>query len=129
MAAASDEDARQQRSLVLNDGFTIAFIVFCAAPTTTSTTDLHLNLSQTMFNLMAAYEASQGFTCIFLVMYFSLLLFTIIQKFYLNKNYLFLKIYHYPSFEGCTLHCCNVSPISFHMNMMLVLLLVQNYLV
>jgi len=43
MAAASD-DTRQQRSLVLNDGFTIAFIVFCAAPTTAGPTDLHLNL-------------------------------------------------------------------------------------
>jgi hypothetical protein len=43
MAAASD-DTRQQRSLVLNDGFTIAFIVLCAASITTDPTDLHLNL-------------------------------------------------------------------------------------
>jgi hypothetical protein len=59
MAAASDEYVRQQRSLVLNDGFTIAFIVLCAAPTTTGPTDLHLYLCQAMFNLVAAYKASQ----------------------------------------------------------------------
>jgi hypothetical protein len=57
MAAASDEDARQQRSLVLNDGFTIAFIVLCAASTTAGSTDLHLYLCQAMLNLVAARKA------------------------------------------------------------------------
>jgi hypothetical protein len=58
MAAASDKDTRQQRSLVLNDGFTIAFIVFCAATTATGPTDLHLYLSQTMLHLEQNYNIS-----------------------------------------------------------------------
>jgi hypothetical protein len=59
MAAAIDEDARQQRSLVLNDGFTIAFIVLCAAPAATGPTDLHLYLCQAVLNLVAAHKSSE----------------------------------------------------------------------
>jgi hypothetical protein len=56
MAAASVVDTGQQRSLVLNDGFTIAFIVFCTASTTTGPTDLHLYLSQAMLNLEKEFQ-------------------------------------------------------------------------